>query len=107
MQAIDARLGGVVREIRADGGPTRNAFLMQHQADLLAMPVAVSLEPDMTALGAALLAAIGADGMAADEAAAFAPQRRVYEPAIGADERGALWHEWRRAIAMVCERAGA
>ena len=43
--------------LRADGGATANRFLMQHQADLLGIPVEVAAEPETTALGAAALAA--------------------------------------------------
>jgi glycerol kinase len=42
--------------LRADGGMTRNAWLMQFQADVLGIPVEVAREPEQTALGAALLA---------------------------------------------------
>ena len=45
--------------LRADGGATANGFLMQHQADLLGIPVEVAAEPETTALGAAALAARG------------------------------------------------
>src|SRR5207245_10346916 len=43
--------------LRADGGATANAFLMQLQADLLGVPVEVAAERETTALGAAALAA--------------------------------------------------
>ena len=42
--------------LRADGGATANAFLMQFQADLLGIPVEVAAERETTALGAAALA---------------------------------------------------
>jgi glycerol kinase len=42
--------------LRADGGMTRNRWLMQFQADLLGIPVETAREPEQTALGAALLA---------------------------------------------------
>ena len=42
--------------LRADGGMTRNRWLMQFQADVLGIPVETAREPDQTALGAALLA---------------------------------------------------
>jgi glycerol kinase len=42
--------------LRADGGMTRNRWLMQFQADVLGIPVDVAREPEQTALGAALLA---------------------------------------------------
>jgi glycerol kinase len=78
---------------------------MQCQADLLGMPVAVSLEPDMTALGAAYLAAIGAGYMSADEAGAITVDAIAYEPSMGSDERESLWAEWRKAVDDVCQRA--
>ncbi|HUZ81528.1 MAG TPA: glycerol kinase GlpK [Gaiellaceae bacterium] len=43
--------------LRADGGATANAFLMQFQSDLLGIPVEVAAERETTALGAAALAA--------------------------------------------------
>jgi glycerol kinase len=107
VRAIAARLERPVCEIRADGGPTRNEFLMQRQADLLGVPVGVSLEPDMTALGAALLAALGADALSMDDMAQFQPARRQFEPQLAADAREMLWHDWRRSVVAVCERAEA
>jgi glycerol kinase len=105
IQAIDQKLDGRIAEVRADGGPTRNRYLMQRQADLLGLPVAVSLEPDMTALGAALLAGIGAGTLSRSAVAEMAPDMEVYEPKIGDDEREASWVEWRSAVAVVRDRA--
>ena len=42
--------------LRADGGMTKNGWLMQFQADVLGVPVETAREPEQTALGAALLA---------------------------------------------------
>ena len=105
VHAIDQRLDGRIAEVRADGGPTRNRYLMQRQADLLGLPVAVSLEPDMTALGAAFLAGIGAGTLSRSAVAEMAPDRGVYEPKIRDDEREASWAEWRSAVAVVRDRA--
>jgi len=41
-----------LKEIRVDGGPTRNAFLMQFQSDLLQVPVVRSEVEDASAFGA-------------------------------------------------------
>jgi glycerol kinase len=43
-------------QLRADGGMTRNRWLMQFQADVLGIPVETAREVEQTALGAALLA---------------------------------------------------
>ena len=39
IQAIGQRSGVDMVEVRADGGPTKNRYLMQRQADLLGLPV--------------------------------------------------------------------
>jgi glycerol kinase len=75
--------------LRADGGATANAFLMQLQADLLGVPVEVAAERETTALGAAALAA----GRGARVAVGA-----IYEPALGPDQRGVLRDSWRSAL---------
>lgn len=105
VRALDVRLSGTISAVRADGGPSRNRYLMQRQADLLGMPVTVSLEPDMTALGTALLAGVGAGKLTHDDVADMAIPAISYEPDLGDDERGALWTQWRRSVETVCEQA--
>ena len=52
----DARLA--LRELKVDGGASRNNLLMQFQADLLQTPVIRPRNPETTALGAAYLAGL-------------------------------------------------
>jgi len=94
IESLNQRIGNRVTEVRADGGPTRNPFLMQRQADLLGMPVNVSLEPNMTALGAALLAAHGAGHFTLDDIRSMEVKHQVYEPAMSATERSSRWEKW-------------
>ena len=47
--------GGSLREICADGGPTKNSFLMQFQADQLDTPVVCTEVDDASALGAVIM----------------------------------------------------
>jgi glycerol kinase len=61
--------------LRADGGMTRNRWLMQFQADVLGIPVVTAREPEQTALGAALLALGERRPSPAGER--FEPQRSV------------------------------
>jgi glycerol kinase len=44
-----------LKEIRVDGGPTKNRFLMQMQADLLQVPVVRSEVEDASAFGAVVM----------------------------------------------------
>ena len=47
--------GGSLKEIAADGGPTKNRFLMQFQADQLLTPVVCTEVDDASALGAVIM----------------------------------------------------
>ena len=47
--------GGRLSEICADGGPTKNQFLMQFQADMLNTPVVCTEVDDASALGAVIM----------------------------------------------------
>ena len=79
-------LGGPLLELRVDGGLSRSSFLMQHQADLLQVPIEVFASPHATALGVAALARLGLDPTGkAPEVTDLAPAAR-YEPRMGADQ---------------------
>jgi glycerol kinase len=53
--------------LKADGGASKNNFLLQFQADLLNVPITRSKESEATALGVAYLAGLGKDGFWKDE----------------------------------------
>ncbi|HWC27899.1 MAG TPA: glycerol kinase GlpK [Solirubrobacteraceae bacterium] len=102
VRAMEAASGRELEERRADGGATANGWLMQFQADMLGVPVAVAELAETTALGAALLAGVAAGAWTQDDVARREGERARYEPRIGADERAALFEQWRRAV----ERSG-
>ncbi len=75
--------------LRADGGASANSFLLQHQADLLGIPVEVAADLETTALGAAALAS--------------RTQVRVrtgarYDPRLSADEVASRRQAWNDAV---------
>jgi len=97
--------GAPLDALRADGGLTRSALLMQTQADLLQLPVEVSALPDATALGAAATARLGHDpGLAVPEAVPPWKPSAVYEPAISADEAADRLGRFRAEVAVLLER---
>ena len=61
VRAMDRTGREPLAELRADGAATVNRWLMQFQADVLGVPVAVAEVAETTAFGAALLAGVGAD----------------------------------------------
>lgn len=52
VKAMTDTAGILLKEIRVDGGPTKNGFLMQFQSDLLQVPVVRSEVEDASAFGA-------------------------------------------------------
>jgi glycerol kinase len=111
LAAMAGAEGLEVPALRVDGGAAANDWMMQHQADILGIPVE---RPDMvetTALGAAGLAglALGVWGGSAE----FLARRRFtrFEPRMSPGERRRRQHDWERAVAAALawarrERAG-
>jgi len=88
-------MGLELEVLRADGGASANAFLMQFHADLLGIPVEVAVERETTAVGAATLAAM-ALGLR-NRPPEPVPGRR-YEPRMAPDEAERLYAGWREAL---------
>jgi glycerol kinase len=95
-----ARDSGIaLRELRVDGGASRNNLLMQMQADFLGVPVVRPQVTETTALGAAYLAGLATGFWAGvDELAAQWARDRQFEPALTADARQAKLARWHQAV---------
>jgi glycerol kinase len=102
VRAQNAALGGRLTELRADGGATANAWLMQFQADMLGVPVVVPEIADTTVLGAAYLAGVATGLWTEEDVKRLWTESVRYEPVMGDDQRQSLLADWRRAL----ERAG-
>lgn len=94
--ALDA--AAPLAEVRVDGGPTRDGFLMQMLADLCDVPVRVAANDEMSGLGAAWACgiALGLYGRAVCETYGA---RSVVEPQMGEAERAGRLAGWERAVA--------
>ena len=101
VQAMEQDAGRFPTQLKVDGGPTGNAYLMQRLADLLGLEVLVAEAREATALGAAHLAGVSALGLRLDELAARWRAAAVYRPRLTAAAREAVMDRWRRAIAAV------
>ena len=100
MQAMQADAGLPIRELRVDGGASRNDLLMQFQSDILGVPVLRPQITETTALGAASLAGL-AIGVWEDEAALAEHWRceKRFEPRMSEDERQTRLTRWQEAVA--------
>ena len=90
--------GGSLKEIAADGGPTKNQFLMQFQADMLDTPVVCTEVDDASALGAVIM-----NGFARgiwktfEEVRDFRKVTQTYQSQPRA-QKEALYQGWRNAV---------
>jgi glycerol kinase len=98
VRAMEEASGVVLEELRADGGATANAWMLQFQADLLGVPVVVPEIRETTALGAAYLAGVATGAWSEADVRSMWAEAARYEPGMGDDQRQELMEGWRRAI---------
>ncbi|MDR2069654.1 MAG: glycerol kinase, partial [Spirochaetaceae bacterium] len=92
--------GGIVlKELRADGGATGDAYLMQFQSDILNLPLEVTENEELSAIGAAWMAgmALGICPPGLHDTV----KRRRYVPLMETAERERRVFGWRKAVAQV------
>ena len=99
LQAMRADSGIELSALKVDGGASANNLLMQMQADISGAPVNRPMCVETTAMGAAYLAglAVGYWSGKEDVLKNWAIDR-VFEPAIGQEERARRCKGWSRAV---------
>lgn len=100
LAAMNRDSGIALRELRVDGGASRNNLLMQMQADVLGVPVVRPQVTETTALGVAYLAGLAVGFWSGpDELASHWVVDRRYEPAGEETVRRARHARWHEAVA--------
>ena len=84
-------------ELRVDGGPTRDGYLMQFLTDLLETPLRAAGNDEMSGLGAAWCCGI-ALGMYGPEVTSATPPRATWDSAMAAEERAEKVAGWHHAV---------
>ncbi len=94
--------GIVPKRLKVDGGMTKNAWLMQFLADIVALPVLRPQMTETTAFGAAMLAGIGAGIFESlMDVDARWHEEASFMPSIDAAERQAKLDGWNEALGRV------
>lgn len=99
IKTMTTKAGISLKEIRVDGGPTKNQFLMQLQSDLLQVPVVRSEVEDASAFGALVMNrfALGVWSTPADAEASWQALGAT-TPKHTADEMAATYAGWQQAV---------
>ena len=99
VKAMEADTGLTLSALKADGGASRDRFLMQFQADIIDCQVRRPVIRETTALGAAYLAGLAVGVWKnRDELRSLWNCEIEYDPAMEPAQREKLLHQWHRAV---------
>ncbi|GAA2594480.1 glycerol kinase GlpK [Streptomyces axinellae] len=91
--------GVEITTLKVDGGMTANGLLMQHQADVLGVPVIRPVVSETTCLGAAYAAGLATGVWSSlDELRAHWKRDAEWTPRMGAEERDREFANWHKAV---------
>lgn len=100
VRIMEEESGVKIKELRVDGGPTRNDYLMQFQSDMLDIPVEVPEAEELSGIGAAYLAGIK-NGIYKKEDLFAGRGCTRYEASMEEEVRSAKYDGWKEAVSKV------
>lgn len=97
---MEEESGIPIGELRADGGPTRNRYLMQFQSDMAGIPVSVPPAEELSGIGAAYAAGLPWGYMTGSS---YLPgwEEGPFRPAMDPGTRDMKYGGWKHAVAKV------
>ena len=99
VDAMERDCSRSLRELKVDGGASRDGFLMQFQADMLAKPVLRPVIRETTALGAAYLAGLAVGVWRdTDELRRLWRCDTAFHPSMAEQKRLTLARGWHKAV---------
>ena len=99
LAAINADSQSTLKELRVDGGATRNELLLQFQADILQIPVVRSKIAETTALGAAYLAGLASGFWSSkSELAEHWQADKIFNPQMPSSQAKKFVERWHEAV---------
>lgn len=102
--AMESDYGRKISELRVDGGPTRNGYLMQFLSDILDRKVLVPELEEFSAIGAAYAAGISVGIY--DQKTLFEKHKRmIYKPNMADDKQQKKLGLWKEAVKLCCSRS--
>lgn len=88
-----------IGELRVDGGPTKNGYLMQFQSDMLGIPVSIPESEELSGIGAAYAAGLSAGIF--DKEVFHRLGRKSYTPRMEAEKKNEIREGWKNAVRLV------
>ncbi|SMF65300.1 glycerol kinase [Alteromonadaceae bacterium Bs31] len=102
LEAMQQESGVKVSSLLADGGPTKNALLMQFTADITQSQLKVSTATDCSALGAAMMGFFGLGVYSSlDSINSLQFEEQLYPPVMPPNEVSKFHTGWQTAVKQV------
>lgn len=95
--AMEEDVGICLEELKTDGGPTKNSYLMQFQSDILGTDVTVSNTEELSGTGAGYMAGLALGVW--DESVFENIERTCYTPVMSSAMRARKVIGWERSVA--------
>lgn len=103
IKSMSAESGIDISELRVDGGPTKNKYLMQFQSDIAHVTVQVPSSEELSGIGAAYAAGI-AVGIYNKEEVLNKMTRTRFTPQMQSEERAQKYAGWKSAVEQVLHK---
>lgn len=100
--AMEQDCGFPIEELRVDGGPTKNRYLMQFQSDMGGCAVAVPESEELSGIGAAYAAGL-ALGIYQSKELFGRMKRETFTPSMDGKEREKRLRGWKAAVSKVMQ----
>ena len=102
VKAMSEESGIQIGELRVDGGPTKNRYLMQFQSDIAEAAVQVPDSEELSGIGPAYAAGLALGVW--DEHIFEKLNRTKYEPKMAKAERDQKYEGWKHAVSKVLSK---
>ena len=103
VKVMEGDSGIPIQELRVDGGPTKNQYLMEFQSDIAEKPVLIPKAEELSGIGAAYAAGIGL-GIYEKQKLFSRMERQNFLPKMSKEGVEKKYQGWKEAIYMVLGR---
>ncbi|QOV20266.1 glycerol kinase GlpK [Blautia liquoris] len=100
LTAMELDTNQKITELRVDGGPTKNKYLMQFQSDIADKKISVPYEEELSGIGAAYMAGISA-GLYEEDKLFGSMDREFYHPAQDRERWEVKYEGWKATVHML------
>ena len=104
IETMESESGICIKELRVDGGATKNSFLMQFQADMLQVKVTRTEAAELSAMGSVYMAGLGIGLWDMAEIQKLRKVGQAYIPAMQDAVKEQYYRGWKEAVERILSK---